>query len=215
MEHPTNPPDPTRGPGRADIAVSDWIRRRRPDLHVLVNADPDPALRSHNLVAFTDDPDRARTVALEFERVRTDLSEVGTVALGHADRSTRPAVDPENVAAHAARTALRGALVGALLGALVIGLGSWALVGGGAALVGGVVGGALFGAGVAAVWSYVIGTGQSPAYRESFVDPDLVEVVAVSVHADDAACIDAACEAVADVDGVELLRIDQSGAVAT
>jgi hypothetical protein len=212
MESETNLPDESFRSGRVrPVHVSEWIDQQRPDVHPIANADPDPTLLDHNLVVFTTDPAVARDVALAFERTRTDLSEVSTVSLGRGDHSTRPAVDAENVTTHAAKRAGLGAAIGAVVGAVVIGLGSWLLFGGTEAVIGAAIGGALFGAGVAAVWSYVIGTGQSAAFRDSFVDPELIDVVAVSVHADDPSCIDAAREAIADLSDIEVHRLDRAG----
>ena len=187
------------------------MNEQRPDLHPVVNADPDPTLLEHNLVALTTDPGVARDVALAFERVRSDLSELGTVSLGRGDRSTRPAVDAENVTAHAAKRAGLGAVIGAVVGGVAIGLSSWLLFGATAAVAGAVVGGALFGAGVAAVWSFVIGTGQSAAFSDSFVDPALIDIVAVSVHADDPSCIDDARTAIAGIADIEVHGLDRAG----
>jgi hypothetical protein len=207
MEHSVDPMSNSNEP----IRVSEWVARQRPDLKQLVNTEPDPVLLEDNLVAFVADPAVGREVALAFERKRTDLAEIGTVVLGSAHESRPPSDDAEGVTGHAARKALTGAVIGAMVFALVIGLATWLLFGGAAAVIGGAIGGALFGAGSGATWNYVIGTGQSPAYQESFVDPDAVEAVAVSVHANGSACIDAAYEAVAGIRGVELHRIDRDG----
>lgn len=178
---------------------------------MLATADPDPVLLDDNLVAFVDSPARGRDVALAFERTRTDHAEIGTVVLGPADGPQRSADDAEEFTRHAGRRALYGAIVGAVIFATVIGLLSWALFGGAAAVIGAAIGGAVFGAGSGATWSYVIGTGQSPAYRESFAAPDAVEMVAVSVHANGPDCVDAARDAIADVDVVDIHRIDRDG----
>jgi hypothetical protein len=205
-EHPDAPESP-----RAGVHVSEWVSQRRPDLRLLTTADPDPVLLADNLVAFVDSPARGREVALAFERTRTDHAEIGTVVLGPTDGPQRSADDAEEVTRHAGRRALYGAVVGAAVFATVIGLLSWALFGGAAAVIGAVIGAVVFGAGSGATWSYVIGTGQSPAYRETFADPDAVEAVAVSVHANGSDCVDTARDAIADIDVVELHRIDRDG----
>jgi hypothetical protein len=204
-------PDPEAADRGPEIPVSAWVRRHRPDLEPLVNTDPDPVLLENNLVAFAPDPETGRDVALAFERVRTHLSEIGTVVLGSPDHARPPSPDAEKVTEDALRKALVGAAIGAVVFAVIIGFVSWLLFGGAPAVIGGAIGGALFGAGSVATWNYVIGTGQSPAYRESFVDPEAVETVAVSVHAHDAACIEAARQAVADIDHLELHRLDRQG----
>lgn len=207
------PTTPDRAPATDGprIPVSDWVRRHRPDLEPLVNTDPDPVLLEENLVAFAPDPATGRDVALAFERTRTHHSEVGTVVLGSPEHVRPPSPDAEKVTEDAVRKALVGAAIGAVVFAVIIGFVSWVLFGGAPAVIGGAIGGAFFGAGAVATWNYVIGTGQSPAYRESFVDPEAVELVAVSVHAHDAACIEAAREAVADIEGLELHRVDHQG----
>lgn len=192
------------------VRVSEWVGRHRPDLRLLTTADPDPLLLDDNLVVFVDTPARGREVALAFERTLTDHGEIGTVVLGGGD-GPRPIDDAEEVTRHAGRRALTGAIVGAVVFAAVIGLVSWVLFGGAAAVIGGAIGGAIFGAGSVATWSYVIGTGQSPAYREGFVDPNAVEAVAVSVHAVDSGSVDAASEAIAGIDVVGIHRIDRDG----
>lgn len=191
--------------------MSEWVSRRRPDLRLLSAADPDPVLLDDNLVAFVDTPARGREVALGFERTRTDFAEIGTIVLGAADGPRSSADDAEEVARHAGRRAVMGAIVGAIVFASVIGLLSWLLFGGAAAVIGAIIGGAVFGAGSGATWSYVIGTGQSPAYRESFADPNAVEAVAVSVHSNGPGGIDAARTAIEDIDVIELHRIDRDG----
>lgn len=210
MDSKQEQPDAQDRP-RAGVHVSEWVSQQRPDLRLVGTADPDPVLLEDNLVAFVDSPARGRDVALAFERTRTDHAEIGTVVLGPADGPPQPADDAEEVTRHAGRRALYGAVVGAVIFATVIGLISWALFGGAAAVIGAAIGGVIFGAGSGATWSYVIGTGQSPAYRESFADPEAVEAVAVSVHANGPDCIDAAREAIADIEAVEIHRVDRDG----
>lgn len=210
MESKRQQPDAPASP-RGGVRVSEWVRQHRPELRLLSTADPDPALLDDNLVVFVDTPARGREVALAFERTRTDLGEIGTVVLGAADGPRWSADDAEEVTRHAGSKVLVGAVIGAVVGTIAIGLISWLLFGGAPAVIGAVIGGAAFGAGVGGTWSYVIGTGQSPAYRESFADPDAVEAVAVSVHANGPECIDAARDAITDIDVVEMHRIDRNG----
>lgn len=194
------------------IRMTEWARRQAPHLSEVSGTTPDPELEEHNLVAVTHDVDTAREVALAFERARTTDSEVSTVVLGHpVDRTDRPLADPEGVTTHAARRAAMGAVPGAVVGAVVIGLAVFLISGSGPGLVGAVIGGALFGAGVAAVWGFVIGTGQSRAYQQSFVDPEASDVVFVSVHAADEGCVTAAEDAAAGIDGVRFRRVDRQG----
>lgn len=211
MEWDTEPTSARPTSDDHGIAVSAWIRQHRPDLEPLVNTDPDPVLLEDNLVAFAPDPATGRDVALAFERTRTDHAEIGTVVLGSPTRVPPPAADAEKVTGDAARKALIGAVIGAVVFATIIGLLTWVLFGGAPAVIGGAIGGALFGAGSVATWGYVISTGQSSAYSDSFVDPEAVELVAVSVHARDGGCIDAARDAIGDIDGLEVHRLDRTG----
>jgi hypothetical protein len=211
MESKPPQPEASARAGGGGVRVSEWVIGHRPELRLLSAADPDPVLLDDNLVAFVDTPARGRDVALAFERTRTDHAEIGTVVLGAPDGARSSVNDAEEVTRHAGRRMLAGAIVGSVVCAAVIGMISWLLFGGAPAVIGAVVGGAAFGAGVGATWSYVIGTGQSPAYRESFADPSAVEAVAVSVHANGPDCVDAARAAIADLDVIEVHRIDRSG----
>ena len=69
--------------------------------------------------------------------------------------------------------------------ALVIGLGVWFVTESAPATAGAAIGGAIFGFFVTAVWSFVIGTGQSQAYQDGFVDPEAADAIIVALHVDD------------------------------
>jgi hypothetical protein len=104
-----------------------------------------------------------------------------------------------------------GGVPGALIGALIVGLGAFALSREPALLAGGAIGGAFFGFFVAAVWSFVIGTGQSKAYQDSYVDPETADVCVVALHADDPDTVAVAEHSIEGTDGVRLMRVDRRG----
>jgi hypothetical protein len=194
------------------LNLTSWARRQAPHLDEVSNSNPAATLRRHNLVALTDDVEVARTVALDFERTADADSDTTMLVLGHAvDRESKHQADPEGVTSHAARRTIVGGLPGAVICAAIIGLGVWIVTESAPATAAAVIGGALFGFAVAAVWSYVIGTGQSSAYQQGFIDPDAADAVIVALHVDDPTLIEVARNAVADDDRVRLLEVDASG----
>jgi hypothetical protein len=198
------------------VSFTPWSTRLAPGLDEITNSNPNAVLLSHNLVAVTSDIDTAQKVALSFERIETTDTSVTSVVYGREKPESgmihgAPSADPEHVVGHAFKRAMIGGVPGAVIGALVVGLGAFALSREPALLVGGAIGGAFFGFFVAAVWSFVIGTGQSRAYQDSYVDPETADVCIVALHADDAAVIGEAEQEVAGTDGVRLLRVDRRG----
>jgi len=192
--------------------MTEWARRQAPHLSEVSGTTPDPELEEHNLVAVTHDLDKAHSVARAFERVRLADSEISTVVLGHpVDRTERKSADPEGVTGHAAKWAGLSAIPGAVIGALVIGLAVFFITDSGPGTIGAAIGGAFFGAYVSGTWGFVIGTGQSRAYEQSFVDPKATDVVFVSVHSSDESLLRAAEEAVSHIDGIRLRRVDRNG----
>jgi hypothetical protein len=192
----------------AGLNFTSWA----PDLDEVSNSNPAATLRRHNLIAVTDDVEVAHAVALDFERVAENHSATTTLVLGHAvDREATHEADPEGVATHAARRSMIGGVPGAVVGALVVGLGVWLMTGNGAVTLGGVIGGAIFGFYVSAVWSYVIGTGQSEAYQQSFIDPDAADAILVALHVEDRSLIERARRSVSGNDKVRLYELDERG----
>jgi hypothetical protein len=76
---------------------------------------------------------------------------------------------------------------------------------------GAALGGAFFGFYSVAVWSFVIGTGQSEAYQQSFIDPDAAEAIVVALHVEDPALIEQARGSVSGDDKVRLFVVDERG----
>jgi hypothetical protein len=198
------------------ISFAPWSTRFAPGLHELTNSNPNAVLSSENLVAITSDVDAAQKVALTFERATPPETAVTAIVYGRAKPDSglvdgAPAVDPEHVTGHAFQRAMIGGVPGALIGAIVVGLGAYAMSRSVTLLVGGALGGAVFGFFVAAVWSFVIGTGQSRAYQDSYVDPATADVAIVALHSEDPTVIDDARRQVDGTDGVRVMRVDRRG----
>jgi hypothetical protein len=194
------------------VSLAAWAHQHAPHLSEVSNSNPSAVLGRHNLVAITDDLGAARVVALDFERTTEDDTDTTLLVLGHAvSRESTHQADPEGVTAHAARRTLLGGVPGAVVCALIIGLGVWLITGHGAATAAAAIGGAIFGFYVTAVWSFVIGTGQSQAYQQGFIDPDAADAVIVALHVEDHELIDRARRTVAGTDDVRLFELDARG----
>lgn len=196
----------------APIGFAVWSRRLAPGMDLITDSNPDAVLADDNIVAVTDDADRARDVARAFEGLAGPTSAITTVVYGDATRQdTEHTADPDRVVADAGRKALSGAIIGAILGAVIVGLGSWLVTDSGTAALAGAVGGALFGAAVIGVWMFVIRSGQSEAYMETFVDPVTADVTVVALHAGQTDEIDQAVSSLSGKEGVRLMRVNRGG----
>ncbi len=205
---------PRRGgsPAGVPVTLTAWAKRHAPHLSEVSNSNPNATLQRHNLVAITDDIEVARVVALDFERTTESDTDTTMIVLGHeVSRETKHQADPEGVTTHAARRTFLGGLPGAVICALLIGLGVWFVTESGPATAAAAVGGAIFGFYVTAVWSFVIGTGQSRAYQQGFIDPDAADAVVVALHVEDHALIEQARHAVASEEKVRLFELDERG----
>lgn len=211
-EHSTTGPTQRHDHDDGPMTVSSWAHRQAPHLSEVSNSNPNAVLQRHNLVAITDDLETARVVALDFERTTANDSDTTMLVLGHAvDRESTHEVDPEGVTSHAARRTLLGGIPGAIVFALVIGLGVWLVTESGAATAGAAVGAAIFGFYSTAVWSFVIGTGQSEAYQQGFIDPDAADAVIVALHVEDHSLIEQARQSVSSENRVRLFELDERG----
>jgi hypothetical protein len=198
------------------VSFTGWSTRLAPGLEEMTNSNPNAVLSEENLVAVTSDVDAAQKVALAFERLKQPETSVTSIIYGREKVDSglvdgAESVDPEHVAGHWIRRILIGGIPGALLFAVLIGLGTFLVTGSISLLFGAAVGGAFFGFFSFGVWSMVIGTGQSKAYQDSFVDPETADVAIVALHADDAECIRLAEKEVAGTDGVTILYVDRHG----
>jgi predicted lipid-binding transport protein (Tim44 family) len=113
-----------------------------------------------------------------------------------ADDAEIRGLDPEGVTADIIPRALKGAVVGAMIGAVLVG-GAAALIDGASGAIAGVLGGLLFGAVIGAVWGAFVRMGGSDAYRETFVEPNVTELMLVSLHTADGAHAERARQALA------------------
>jgi hypothetical protein len=198
------------------VGFTGWSTRLAPGLDEMTNSNPNAVLSAENLVAVTSDVGTAREVALAFERLKQPETSVTSIVYGREKADSglvegAESVDPEHVAGHWIRRILVGGIPGAVLFAVLIGVGVYLVTGSLALLFGGAVGGAFFGFFSFGVWSIVIGTGQSKAYQDSFVDPATADVAIVALHADDAECIRLAEKEIAGTDGITVLRVDRHG----
>jgi hypothetical protein len=194
------------------LTLIEWARRQAPRLAEVSNSNPNAMLLDHNLVAITDDIEAARVVALDFERTTSTGTDTTMLVLGHpVDREATHEADPEGVTTHAAKRTLLGGIPGAAVFAAILGVGVWFVTGNAAITAGAALGGAIFGFYVAGVWSYVIGTGQSEAYQDGFIDPNAADAIVVALHLDDRTLIDEARRSVSGEDRVRLFEIDRHG----
>lgn len=166
-----------------DVGMRDIARLIAPDAEIVAASNPEPILRSMNVVAVFESDDTSRNAVLALEGLEDDDSAIGLTALGHERRSQ--GVQPEDpaIAGDALRRAAKGAAIGAVISAVVIG-GATALISVSGVVVGAALGGALFGAFVGGVWGAFIRFGGSDAYRQTFIENEH-GVSLVSLHTDD------------------------------
>jgi hypothetical protein len=196
----------------APLTLTAWAERHAPNLSEVSNSNPNATLLSHNLVAITDDTEAARVIALDFERVTPDDNDTTMLVLGHAvSREEHAEVDPEGVTTHAARRIALGGIPGAVICSLLIGLGVWLITEHAAATAGAAIGGAIFGFYVTSVWSFVIGTGDSEAYQQGFIDPKAADAIVVALHSEDPAVLAEARRTVSSEEKVRLFELDERG----
>jgi len=198
------------------LTMSEWARRQAPTLDVVSASVPEPVLLRHNLVAVFDEPDDARELVLEWERIEPADGAVGMVVLGRApddpaEQDRTSGADPEGVAQHAAIRMVQGAVPGAIVGALIVALIVLLLDGWSGVVIGAAIGGAAFGAVAGGVMRFVSGTGWGAAYGHSFVDADATAVVFASIHSDTADRVSEARRAAADRSDVRLYRVRADG----
>ncbi len=200
----------------SDATLMGWIRNQVPTLSVVSASEPTPVLLDENLIAVSDDPERARAVLRDWERIENADGAVGLIVLSRTSGTSdtdADRVDPERITGHAARRttlgAVPGVLIGAVLGALIAAFvsGGW-----GGAVIGGALGGAALGLVAGAFTSVVSGSGWSRAYTEGFVPPDAADVVIASIHSTSRESITAAIDAAPTDGDVKLFRIDRDGA---
>lgn len=199
----------SRAPTLEELAVS-----AVPHLEVVSVSQPTPVLRSNNLLILTTSEDVGRRAVLELESGEDDDAHIGTVVMstpGARPITTDEAVDPEHVTGMVARRSLGGGLIGAIVGAAVIGVATWIFTGSPGTAAAVAVGGAIFGFIIAGTWSTFGRLGGSDAYRQTFVPPEIADLVIVSLHSSAPRLVDDARERLAALDDVTLIEVDEHG----
>jgi hypothetical protein len=187
--------------------LRDVARLIEPTMRVVSISNPEPTLAPLNVVAVYRLENDARNAVLALESMEADDGSVGLTVLGReddpafvtnetADDAEIRGLDPEGVTADIIPRALKGAVVGAMIGAVLVG-GAAALIDGASGAIAGVLGGLLFGAVIGAVWGAFVRMGGSDAYRETFVEPNVTELMLVSLHTADGAHAERARQALA------------------
>ncbi len=162
---------------------------------MISTSNPEPALRTYNVVARYRSVDAARNAVLALESLEADDGAVGLTVVELPSRTVgvddMPDADrdPGPIDELTPRM-LRGAAMGLVVGALLIG-GITALIDS-EIWVGAAIGGAIFGLVVGAIWGAFIRMGGSDAYRQTFVETSSPTLTIVSLHSDDRAEADEA-----------------------
>jgi hypothetical protein len=190
--------------------LSELAHDLRPDLHVVSVTNPDPQLATYNVVAEARSTEQARRIVVDLENHLSTDARIGLAVLSAArDTDRSPQIDPEGVAGSLARRALLGGAIGAAVGAILGGLLGWVW-----SDVGGPIGGALGGAALFAVFGAVWGAftkmGGSDAYRQTFVEPQVDDVVLITYHTDDRQAAEDVRSRLGQQDGLRLLDVDDT-----
>lgn len=181
-----------------DGSVAEWLELRS-GRHAELQSDPPPSWETHNVVVTATDPQAARHVIRDWERVDAPDRQVadrrvGFVVLGPPDSQGLPSEahapstegSDRTIARHFLATAAPGIVVGMVIGAILVGAGAALVMGTVGAVIGGALGGAAFGGPIGAVWSFVESSGWSSAYRQSFVSGREDSLYVATFHTDDA-----------------------------
>jgi len=174
-----------------NIGLRDLVRTISPDMNIVAASNPEPVLRTLNVIAPFDSQDSARNAVLALESFEDDDAAIGLTALGDEERAVGMQPEDGAIADDIGPRALRGALIGAVIGAVVI-TGAAALIEWSSILIGVAFGAALFGAFIGGLWGAFVRMGGSDAYRQSFIQ-NSNGVTLVSLHTDDRAKADTAC----------------------
>jgi hypothetical protein len=206
-ENNMNVPDPHQR------SLHDVVRRVAPDLPIASSSQPVPVLRTHNVVALAETPEKGRDAVLALESLEYDDDKLGTVVMTQSsDTETAEAgIDPEGVSRQVMPRVVIGALIGALAGFLLVGGGALLFGVTGWRAAGAALGGAMMLAVFGAIWVTFAGPGGSDAYRQTFVEEMTTDVALVSLHTDDAAEADAARRVLEARDISRVFVVDASG----
>lgn len=194
------------------ITLRRFVTDRFPGRDVAVASEPEPLLLEHNLVCLADDPERARAVLVDWERIVDADGAVGYLALG--DRAGGPEASAEvdrQIGRRTLRRIILGAVPGAALFAVVVAAVVWIVQGWSGTVIGAFLGGLAFGMVPGAFITYVRGTGWSSAYEDSHAPVDSLAVAIASIHSDDVGAIERAAEVAHDHPDVRIVRVDRRG----
>lgn len=165
-----------------DVGLRDLAQLIAPDAPIASTSNPEPALRSYNVVALFREQDDTRDAVLALESIEADDAAIGLVTFGALDAPSGFQPEDRRITSETLSRAGKGAAIGAVISALIIGLGSLAFSTSTVA-IGGAVGGALFGAFIGGLWGAFLRFGGSDAYRQSY-GPDQHARSLVALHTD-------------------------------
>lgn len=176
------------------LHMTDLVRHVEPSGRMISTSNPEPALRTYNVVARYHSADAARNAVLALESLEADDGAVGvTVVELPAAVAGQPAPnaerDPGPIEELTPRM-LKGGAIGLVVGAVLIG-GVTAVIDSNI-WIGAAFGGAIFGLVVGAIWGAFTRMGGSDAYRQTFVETSSPTLTIVSLHSDDRAEADEA-----------------------
>ena len=165
--------------------MQDLVHQALPGHRIVSSSDPEPQLRTYNIVAIYRSADQARNAVLALESIEADDAAIGLTVVEPPDTPdvSAPGADPEGIMHDIVPRTLKGAVIGAVVGAVVIGLATALLASD--IWIGGALGGALMGATFGALWGAFLRMGGSSAYRQTFVATSSGAVTMVSLHCQD------------------------------
>lgn len=204
----------TNAPGRSAPTLEELAAAAAPHLEIVSVSQPTPVLRASNLLVLATSEDVGRRAVLELEGHEDDDARIGTVVMttpGSRPISTQQAVDPEHVTGLAVRRSLVGGIIGAAIGAALIGIATWVFTGSTGTAAAVAVGGAIFGFIIAGTWSTFGRLGGSDAFRQTFVPPEIADLVIVSLHSADPDDSRRARDRLASIDDITLIEVDDEG----
>ncbi len=162
---------------------------------MISTSNPEPALRTYNVVARYRSADAARNAVLALESLEADDGAVGVTVVElpaspvGEERGADTERDPGPIEELTPRM-LKGGAIGLVVGAVLIG-GVTAVIDS-SIWIGAAIGGAIFGLVVGAIWGAFMRMGGSDAYRQTFVETSSPTLTIVSLHSDDRAEADEA-----------------------
>jgi hypothetical protein len=196
------------------MTLREWVVERFPGEEVVVASDPEPTLTTYNLICITEDPEVARAVLVDWERLVDADGALGYVALGDAtDQPSANAAIDRRIGQRTLINIVVGALPGAIAFGLVIAAVVALVTGWSGVVIGAFLGGTAFGLIPGAFITYVRGTGWGSAFEDSFAPAESTTVAVASIHTREPALVTEAMELVRHHDGVRLETLDQSGRV--